>query len=89
MALKYVDDVPAARPAADRLAQARAALAEAEDRKEVRPLAQITPNKPLSEAPDEGARRSGPGGFDRAAYHKSYMKDYMRGWRARKKGKAG
>jgi predicted transcriptional regulator len=24
-------------------------------------------------------------GFDRNAYHKTYMKDYMRGWRARKK----
>jgi hypothetical protein len=23
---------------------------------------------------------------DRAAYHKAYMREYMRGWRARKKG---
>lgn len=26
-------------------------------------------------------------GFDRNAYHKAYMKTYMRGWRARKKAK--
>ena len=24
--------------------------------------------------------------FDRAAYHKAYMRKYMRGWRARRKG---
>ena len=29
---------------------------------------------------------AGKAGFDRNAYHKAYMKTYMRGWRARRKG---
>jgi hypothetical protein len=40
------------------------------------------------EAPAESAKRPGPPGFDRNAYHKAYMKEYMRGWRARKRAGA-
>ena len=66
-----------------RLEQARAVLREVEERKEVRPLKTV--HEPLSEAPVDSAKRPGPKGFDRNAYHRAYMKAYMRGWRARRK----
>ena len=74
--------VAAAPVAPTRLEVARAALAQVEERKEVMPLPTKGPNA-LSEAPADSAKRPGPkkGGFDRAAY----QREYMRGWRARKK----
>ena len=54
--------------------------------KEVMPLQNpVNPNS-LTKAPADGAVRSGPQGFDRAAYHKAYMKTYMQTYRARRKG---
>ena len=67
-----------------RLDRARAALSKVEERKEVRPLSS-TNIEPLSKAPAASAKRPGPQGFDRNAYHKAYMREYMRGWRARRK----
>jgi hypothetical protein len=68
-----------------RLEVARAALAQVEERKEVTPLKTV--NEPLTQAPVDGAKRPGPQGFDRNAYHRAYMKAYMRGWRARRAAK--
>lgn len=87
MAINFTDE--ASRPAPERLAQARAVLAQVEERKEVRPLTH-TNLEPLTKAPAEGAKRPGPSAaapvkmFDRAAYQKAYMKEYMRGYRARR-----
>jgi hypothetical protein len=87
-------------PAPDRLAKARAALAEAEGRKEL-PVEDERAREALAGVREEMRRRAAPvakeavlaspkaEGFDRAAYHKTYMKDYMRGWRARRKGGGG
>jgi hypothetical protein len=84
MALKYVDDVPAARPAADRLAKARAALAEAEGRKEG-PVEDERAREALAGVREAMRRRAAPAekasGFDRA----KYQREYMRAYRARRK----
>jgi hypothetical protein len=78
MALKYVDDVPAARPAPERLAKARAILSEASERvgAEYRPPRDLPMPKAVTEAVTPSR------GFDRV----TYQREYMRGWRARKKG---
>jgi hypothetical protein len=89
MALKYVDDVPAPGPAPDRLAKARAALAEAEGRKEL-PVEGERAREALAGVRAEMRRlaKAPPAvkeGFDRG----KYQREYMRGWRARKKGGGG
>jgi hypothetical protein len=92
--IQYEDVVP---PDPDRLARARAALAQVEERQEVRPSPTI--ELPIPETAAERAAVKGrkmpkaeavlsPAprlGFDRNAYHKAYMKTYMRAWRARKR----
>ena len=89
--LKF-EDVKAA---PERLAKARAVLAEVEGRKEVRPAPVLDGlmNKPTTEArpavrlekakaaPEPVAPKKA--GFDRNAYHKAYMRDYMRRRRAK------
>jgi hypothetical protein len=93
MAIKYSDDAPASGPAPERLARARAALAEAEGRKAL-PVEDERARAALAGVREEmGRRAKAPPavkkGFDRAAYQKAYMKpymkEYMRGWRARRK----
>ena len=82
------EDVKAA---PERLAKARAVLAEVEGRKEVRPAPvrkeielDIPPTakerverlEKAKAAPEPVAPKKA--GFDRNAYHKAYMRDYMR-----------
>ena len=50
-----------------------------EGRRPPEPKAVLSPPRPSPTV------TSSPGGFDRNAYHKAYMKTYMRAWRARRK----
>ena len=72
-------------PPPDRLAKARAALAEAEGRKEL-PVEDERAREALAGVREEMRRlaKAPPAakGFDRG----KYQREYMRGWRARKKG---
>jgi hypothetical protein len=89
MAISYRDDLaPAPRPAPDRLAKARAALAEAEGR-EAGPVEDERAREALAGVREELRRRAAEAppamkeGFDRGRY----QREYMRGWRARRKAK--
>jgi hypothetical protein len=81
--------VPAAAPP-DRLEKARAVLSEASARTGV----ECRPPEPVlmqdrhlgAIKAAQSAKERQPPGFDRNAYHKVYMREYMRAYRAHRKG---
>jgi hypothetical protein len=74
----------------ERVERARAVLTEASERMgvEYRPPRDLPMPKHEFQAPAQssgGVQAKEGRGFDRNAYHKAYMKGYMRVWRARRK----